>query len=759
MNKLRAGLCVLTVFLILAGCAGSPQGRRDRYLARGKQYLDKGDSARAILEFKNAASAVNNDAEVFYQLGLAYLQARDLRGAFASFQKAVSLNPGHTGAQLRIGQLESSTDDRQDLSDARKRLENVLRGTPNDPDALHALALTELKLGDQQQGLQNLELAAALAPRQLLIAATLAEARLELKDFKGAEEILEKAAAASPNSASAALILGRLFALENRPKEAEQQYRRALALDPKFGPALLNLAVLQLVAGQKQDAEVTLKKISNLADSEVNYSYAGYLFQEGRQDEAVRELERLHKQNPEDRAARTRLVAIYQATNRVPEAKSLLNTTLKADPRDLDALLQRGELSLAGGNLPAASTDLNAVVRLKPDSPELRYALSKLHEARHAIESQRQELNEALRLNPALLPARLDLARSLTTASAAKSAVSLLDQAPPAQQKLLPVIEARGWALIYAGDAAAARRSIDEGLRTSRTADLLLQDAVLKSAQRDFAGARADAAEILGKVPGEPRALNLVARTYVQQGQMATAVAEVRRYAALAPKSAAAQQVLGQLLDLSKKPEEARSVFAAARTLDPNFTEADIALAQLDANAGQTNVARQRLQGVLSTHPDMLRAQLLLAQIDMESRNFPAATDRYLSLAQQYSDNTLILNNLAYSLVEAGRYDEALKYAEKAKELAPDRPDVDDTIGWAMYHKSAYPTAIQYLQKSVSREDVALTNYHLAMAYSKAGNAKKAKETLEKALKQNPNLPEAGVARNFVAVVPAGSGK
>jgi tetratricopeptide (TPR) repeat protein len=105
--------------------------------------------------------------------------------------------------------------------------------------------------------------------------------------------------------------------------------------------------------------------------------------------------------------------------------------------------------------------------------------------------------------------------------------------------------------------------------------------------------------------------------------------------------------------------------------------------------------------------------------------------------------------------VELGRYDEALKYAQKAKELAPERADVDDTIGWVMYHKAAYPTAVQYLEKSASREDEALTNYHLAMAYFMAGNKKKAKLTLEKALKQNPTLPEAGIAKNVVAVASA----
>ena len=54
---------------LLIGCRAT----EDRYLARGKQLVEKKEYARAILEFKNASRLSPNSAEPYYQAGLAYL--------------------------------------------------------------------------------------------------------------------------------------------------------------------------------------------------------------------------------------------------------------------------------------------------------------------------------------------------------------------------------------------------------------------------------------------------------------------------------------------------------------------------------------------------------------------------------------------------------------------------------------------------------------------------------------------------------------
>ena len=101
--------------------------------------------------------------------------------------------------------------------------------------------------------------------------------------------------------------------------------------------------------------------------------------------------------------------------------------------------------------------------------------------------------------------------------------------------------------------------------------------------------------------------------------------------------------------------------------------------------------------------------------------------------------NAAGLNNYAYLLSESnGELSEALKYAQKAKELAPGKPEYADTLGWILYLKGLYPMAVSELQRAADSGGSAVWKYHLAMAYAKAGDVNRGRATLQAALKQNP---------------------
>jgi Flp pilus assembly protein TadD len=117
-------------------------------------------------------------------------------------------------------------------------------------------------------------------------------------------------------------------------------------------------------------------------------------------------------------------------------------------------------------------------------------------------------------------------------------------------------------------------------------------------------------------------------------------------------------------------------------------------------------------------------------------------------------DNAQALNELAYLLSDyEKRPDDALKYAEKAAELAPTNPDYLDTLGWTLYQKGLYDTAIEHLKRAAaSPKPNPVWQYHLAMAYAKAGQSEKARVALDSALKLDSKVPEAQLA---VAVIKA----
>jgi len=180
----RLMAAVLLVVLASAGCMRTPEQKSARFVEEGKKLLAKKDPARAILEFRNAAQATPRNAEVYYQLALAFQEAGDFKQGVAALRRTLELDPKHRGAQLRLAQLMAVTNDPGVLKDAQERLKALIEEAPRDPDALHALGLTELKLGDSTDAMEHLALAAAAAPQELRISVTMAQAKLQQRDPK-----------------------------------------------------------------------------------------------------------------------------------------------------------------------------------------------------------------------------------------------------------------------------------------------------------------------------------------------------------------------------------------------------------------------------------------------------------------------------------------------------------------------------------------------------------------------------------------------
>jgi tetratricopeptide (TPR) repeat protein len=642
----------------------------------------------------------------------------------------------------------AATADSGVLKDAQKRLQALIQDAPDDPDALHALALTELKLGQPEDAMAHLARAAAAAPQGLLIAVTMAQAKVQQRDPKGAEEVLKKVVDNSPESADAHLALADFYLVQRRMPDAEAHLKRGLEVDPKSGAALMTLARLQLTEGRKQEAEQNFKQLSSFGGYES--IYAIFLSQDGRRDEAVREFEKLAKAHPQDRRMRTNLLAAYQGSNRLSDAKRILADVLKKNPNDLDALLQRGELLTGSGEYTQAEADLNHVLRLKPDSPEVHYIVAKLNRARGKTLIYRQELSQALKLNQYLLPVRLESAQELIASNNGKAALDLLDQAPEFQRTSMDVLVTRNWALWALGDMPGMRKGIDRGLAQGRSPDILLQDGIWKMLSGQPTAARAALEAVLNIDSTDVRALAALRQTYTSI-EAATALQRVREYAARQPKSAPVQEFLGLLLVANRDNAGARRAFEAAKAADPQFVKSDLSLVQVDAMERKLDDGRSRLKTLISGGNDSPTVRLWLGNLEEAKGNHSAAIEEFRKVVEANPGNAQALNNLAYLLAEYGKQpDEALKYAEKAVELAPESGAYCDTLGWILYQKGLYANALKFLERATAAKTNPVWKYHLAMAYAQAGQVTRSKATLEAALKLNPNLPEARTAQELV---------
>ena len=123
------------------------------------------------------------------------------------------------------------------------------------------------------------------------------------------------------------------------------------------------------------------------------------------------------------------------------------------------------------------------------------------------------------------------------------------------------------------------------------------------------------------------------------------------------------------------------------------------------------------------------------------------AVAQYRQILLADKNNVYALNNLAYLLTSLNQPDEALAYAQQAKELGPTLPQVDDTLGWVLYHKGIYGEAVSYLEAAAKKSSDAAIQYHLGLAYYKTGRSDRGAPMLRAALKAAPDLPEATLAK------------
>ena len=141
----------------------------------------------------------------------------------------------------------------------------------------------------------------------------------------------------------------------------------------------------------------------------------------------------------------------------------------------------------------------------------------------------------------------------------------------------------------------------------------------------------------------------------------------------------------------------------------------------------------------------------MLGSIEEAQGDYEVATGHYRKAVELDPENVFALNNLSYRLaVDHDKFDEALKYAQRAKEIAPDSPTIDDTLGWIYYLKGVYRMALDHLQSAASKADQsAVIHYHVAMAHLRLGNQEAAKRAIDAGLEIDPNLPEAKMAQQL----------
>ncbi len=244
-----------------SGTFYSPPGLRN-YLPYGRELLDQGVEAAAVVAFDRAAQA-NPTAPTLYRLGTLLEKSGEPGRARAALERALALQPDLSEAHNDLGALLARAGE---IDAAIERFRAALVSTPEYPDALNNLGYALLLTGRDEE----------------------------------ARTLYEKALALQPDFPEALNNLGLLFGRTGELDRAERHFRDALTRRADYGEAANNLALVLVARGhadpavrlledflgkspQFENAYITLAKIHLKAD---------------RPRDGIAVLERLLQRNP-----------------------------------------------------------------------------------------------------------------------------------------------------------------------------------------------------------------------------------------------------------------------------------------------------------------------------------------------------------------------------------------------------------------------------------------------------------------------------
>lgn len=234
----------------------------------------------------------------------------------------------------------------------------------------------------------------------------------------------------------------------------------------------------------------------------------------------------------------------------------------------------------------------------------------------------------------------------------------------------------------------------------------------------------------------------------------------VRRQFEKNPDAPVAHFLDGRILSAEGKWDSAETEAKRAIQLDPNFFSPYNLLIQTYLATNKLPQAVDQLEAVLSKNPNNTSALMTLGLLYEQMKDYPKERDAYEKLLAINPDFVPALNNLAYLYTERlNDLDKAYDLARKAHDLKPEDASAADTLGWVLYKRGDYQSALTILQESAEKaSDNPEIQFHFGMTAYMMGQTNLAKVALKKAASATKDFPGKDESKRRLALLESGAG-
>lgn len=647
----------------------------------------------------------------------------------------------HYSAEQRIQRAQDFTR-KGDIKASIIELKNVLKDSPDNPQARLMLGETYLKAGYALEAEKELRQAEKLGVSRETVLPSLARSLAEQGQFKKVLDEIQIDPGFSPLNRSR-LQTARADALLNthRFKEACDLYQQAKQTDARNPSAYWGLSICALSRGDRAEARKIL-------------------------DEAI-------QADPENSTTWLLIGNFERDGEKLQPALDAYKKAVQYDPANINAHAQLGIAWLAKGDFAAARGEAETIRKLSPEHPEARYidalALYLQKKPADALPLLQANLKVSNHLPSAVLLGAVQL--DLGNVQQAANTLGAVVNNAPGQAMARRLYAA---ALIRLGDADRALatlkpmlsgKNVDAGvLRLAGEASML---------KGQYAEAEQYFRQASTMAPKNPQLVSELGRSEAAQGNIDEALRLYNKASSLssqatqadvllvtthlnarrfdpalqaagalvkkAPKAPLAYQLMAAAYDGKGDTANARKNLEYALSLQPDYLPAARGLAGLDLKAHQPAAARAHLEAVVKHNPKHIGARVALAQFDLLQGKPEAYVEGLKDAAKLAPESVEPALLLVQYYLDRGKKDDALTLAQETARAHPQDVRALELLGTAQLTsghaenaKVSFERAIDLVPASARLQRL------LGVTRMNLGDLKGARSAFEKALELSP---------------------
>lgn len=754
-------------------------------MALARLALSRRDFDLAIRKIDEAAAMSPGASAPMYLKGMILRGMQDKEGAVAHLNSALERNPEFMLARLEraaafidLGRMDQARSDidviytanpenpmahylsaviavnERDFSTAQDLLTRTGQALNDFLPALLLKGITAYQLANFEQAGLHLSRLVNEQPNNGAARRAYGATLLKLSDPLAAAEILLPAVEAGDTSVATVTLLGSAYLQAGKYEEATRYLEMAAALAPNSEAVRTQLALGRLATGEAGQAITELVAVVDANPDSLRALVMLALFerQQGNLDVAIGYTEKVVAAAPDNPLGHNIRGGILTQQGKYDDARGAFNRALELDPNFRTARQNLGQLARIEGDLEEAVLQFQLILEAERANVPAMKGMMEVAVAQDDLEEALLWADRASQAQPDDASLRIALVRRQLAVGDPEAALGTALKADSDFSEDLRITALLGTLYMASGEFDGAANAFDRWVRRDpenlRARQLLgrsqWKSGRIEAARSTYGLALAEAGD-----DNLELLVDLISME-TEQKRYNVALGYALDLRALHPGTVVAETSMGNLYMRSERFAEAEQAFLAAIEIEDTIG-ARYGLSQNYMQMGRAEDAIATLEEWIDKNGRDPQLASALANTYLLAGRFDEAAEEFLQVIEENPGDVQFVNNLAFAYHKIGDA-RASEVAEEAYRIAPDSPDVADTLGWILVETGQdIRRGLLLLQDAYGQRstDSAIL-YHLGAALIENDRAGEARQFLERALAIDNNFRDADATRRLL---------